>query len=220
MKFSAATLASFEKAQQKSDEPTQRQYLNPNEIEMNKEVEFCFLSDEPFEFWEVWGEPVDPDGRMRPFRFPYDPEDVNETPPSEDEIRTEMGQNYMHQILKWDQGKYKKGDKTPPNKCMAWPVYNLDEECVQTFKVAQASIKSQITSKLTMKKYRKRSLDFNYTLHKSKQKNITTYTFDALDRDDDFNEEPIDKAWEQAQAQGYDIKVLLTNGNPMNPEGD
>ena len=46
-------------------------YLNPSKIAAGSSVRFCLLSEEPLEFYELWGE--GPDGKAKPFRFDSEP---------------------------------------------------------------------------------------------------------------------------------------------------
>jgi len=90
------------------------------------------------------------------------------------------------------------------------------------FEVSQPSIFKQIKRETGLKKYRKGiGLDssFSCTLHKVVD-GVTKYTFNIMDREDGFNDESVSKAWDALLDNGFDITVLIDNGDPFNPEGD
>ena len=61
--------------------------------------------------------------------------------------------------------------------------------------------------------------DFSCTLHKVVD-GVTKYTFNIMDREEGFNVALVEEEWEQLEDNGFDITVLIGNGDPFNPEGD
>ena len=59
-------------------------YLNPSKLEADKPFRFNFLTDEPLEYFEVWG--INAEGSTKPFRF------VEE--PTEGDIEAEFGDDW------------------------------------------------------------------------------------------------------------------------------
>lgn len=214
MKFSSQAVTAYEKSQEQSDSSQTKQWLNPNEIEEGQEVEFIFLEEDPFEFWEVWGDNVDPNEKSKPFRFLMGD---NEGPTDED-ILKEMGGLYRRQTSKYANKRrnIKVGDPRPADSCMAWPVWNCDDKCIQILKVSQKSLQGQIIKTSMLKKYRNKMECFNHTIHKGTPGGIVTYTFTSFERDDDFDEDKLAKTWE---AQECKMELLLDNGEPLNPGG-
>lgn len=221
MKFSATA----EKEYQKSlDAPEggsgNDRYFRPNQIENNEEVEFIFIDEDPLEYWQVFGESID-DGTKRPFRFPL----VDENPPSDEDILKEMGGTFRRTKCLYDnvkQGLKANISDSPAVHCYVWPIYNIDKKTIQVFEVSQPSIFKQIKKETGLKKYRKGVgliSDFSCTLHKVVD-GVTKYTFNIMDREEGFNVALVEEEWEQLEDSGFDITVLIGNGDPFNPEGD
>ena len=224
MKFSATA----EKEYQKSlDAPEggsgNDRYFRPNQIENNEEVEFIFIDEDPLEYWQVFGESID-DGSKRPFRFPL-VDGITGTPPSDEDIHQEMGGTFRRTKCLYDnvkQGLKANISDSPAVHCYVWPIYNIEKKTIQVFEVSQPSIFKQIKRETGLKKYRKGiglTSDFSCTLHKVVD-GVTKYTFNIMDREEGFNVALVEEEWEQLEDNGFDITVLIGNGDPFNPEGD
>ena len=220
MKFSTVA----EKEYQKSlDAPEStgsgERYFRPNQIENNEEVEFIFIEEDPLEYWQVFGEDIS-DGTKRPFRFPL----VDNEGPSDEEILKEMGGGFRRTKCLYDnvkQGLKANISDSPAVHCYVWPIYNVDKKCIQVFEISQPSIFKQIKRETGLKKYRKGiglNSDFSCTLHKVKD-GVTKYTFNIVDRDESFNSASVEEEWEQLEDNGFDLTILIGNGDPFNPEG-
>tara|TARA_R100000152_G_C6764469_1_gene189072 strand:- start:581 stop:1240 length:660 start_codon:yes stop_codon:yes gene_type:complete len=219
MKFSTVADNEYKKALEEPEKVSSGdRYFRPNQIENNQEVEFIFLEEDPLEYWQVFAENIS-DGTKRPFRFPL----VGEAPSDED-ILKELGGNYRRTKVQYDNEKL--GLKanisdSPASHCYVWPIWNLEQKTVQVFEVSQPSIFKQIKKETGLKKYRKGiglDSDFSCTLHKVKE-GFTKYTFNIIDRDEDLDISGIEKAWEQLEDDGFNINVLIDNGDPFNSEG-
>ena len=219
MKFSTVADNEYKKALEEPEKVSSGdRYFRPNQIENNQEVEFIFLEEDPLEYWQVFAENIS-DGTKRPFRFPL----VGEAPSDED-ILKELGGDYRRTKVQYDNDKL--GLKanisdSPASHCYVWPIWNLEQKTVQVFEVSQPSIFKQIKKETGLKKYRKGiglDSDFSCTLHKVKE-GFTKYTFNIIDRDEDLVISGIEKAWEQLEDDGFNINVLIDNGDPFNSEG-
>lgn len=219
MKFSTVADNEYKKALEEPEKVSSGdRYFRPNQIENNQEVEFIFLEEDPLEYWQVFAENIS-DGTKRPFRFPL----VGEAPSDED-ILKELGGDYRRTKVQYDNDKL--GLKanisdSPASHCYVWPIWNLEQKTVQVFEVSQPSIFKQIKKETGLKKYRKGiglDSDFSCTLHKVKE-GFTKYTFNIIDRDEDLDTSGIEKAWEQLEDDGFNINVLIDNGDPFNSEG-
>tara|TARA_R100001082_G_scaffold88235_1_gene54628 strand:+ start:314 stop:973 length:660 start_codon:yes stop_codon:yes gene_type:complete len=219
MKFSTVADNEYKKALEEPEKVSSGdRYFRPNQIENNQEVEFIFLEEDPLEYWQVFAENIS-DGTKRPFRFPL----VGEAPSDED-ILKELGGDYRRTKVQYDNDKL--GLKanisdSPASHCYVWPIWNLEQKTVQVFEVSQPSIFKQIKKETGLKKYRKGiglDSDFSCTLHKVKE-GFTKYTFNIIDRDEDLDISGIEKAWEQLEDDGFNINVLIDNGDPFNSEG-
>ena len=217
MKFSKDTVEAYEKnLQAKKDaaeKPLTKQYLNPNEVEIGSEVNFALLEEDPLEFWEVWGQNIETD-KYRPFRFPGEAGE-----PTDEEIHEELGGNWVRQKTEFENLRkgIKKGDPRPAVKCMAWPVFNFDEDCVQVLSVKQPSLRETLMTVANRSKYRNKMVKFNHSISKTGQK-FAPYAWDVIERDDDFDNEPMNNQWALIQEKGFNLQLLLTNGDPFNPE--
>ena len=214
MKFSTTTVSSYKQDQEKSDAPAVKQWLNPNEIPNGSEVEYVFMTEDPLEFWELWADRIS-DGKANPLRWSV--EDHPEGP-TDEEILAVTGKEYVRQLSKYENKKrgIKKGDPRPADLCMAWPVWNCEEKCFQVLKISQKSLQSQIIKTSMLKKYRNKMEHYNHTIHKGLVSDIVTYTYNAIERDDDFEEELVMGLWEEQECE---MELLLTNGEPFNPGG-
>ena len=219
MKFSTVADNEYKKALEEPEKVSSGdRYFRPNQIENNQEVEFIFLEEDPLEYWQVFAENIS-DGTKRPFRFPL----VGEAPSDED-ILKELGGDYRRTKVQYDNDKL--GLKanisdSPASHCYVWPIWNLEQKTVQVFEVSQPSIFKQIKKETGLKKYRKGiglDSDFSCTLHKVKE-GFTKYTFNIIDRDEDLDTSGIEKAWEQLEDDGFNINVLIDNGDTFNSEG-
>ena len=219
MKFSTVADNEYKKALEEPEKVSSGdRYFRPNQIENNQEVEFIFLEEDPLEYWQVFAENIS-DGTKRPFRFPL----VGEAPSDED-ILKELGGDYRRTKVQYDNDKLglkANVSDSPASHCYVWPIWNLEQKTVQVFEVSQPSIFKQIKKETGLKKYRKGiglDSDFSCTLHKVKE-GFTKYTFNIIDRDEDLDISGIEKAWEQLEDDGFNINVLIDNGDPFNSEG-
>ena len=219
MKFSTVADNEYKKALEEPEKVSSGdRYFRPNQIENNQEVEFIFLEEYPLEYWQVIAENIS-DGTKRPFRFPL----VGEAPSDED-ILKELGGDYRRTKVQYDNDKLglkANVSDSPASHCYVWPIWNLEQKTVQVFEVSQPSIFKQIKKETGLKKYRKGiglDSDFSCTLHKVKE-GFTKYTFNIIDRDEDLDTSGIEKAWEQLEDDGFNINVLIDNGDPFNSEG-
>ena len=219
MKFSTVADNEYKKALEEPEKVSSGdRYFRPNQIENNQEVEFIFLEEDPLEYWQVFAENIS-DGTKRPFRFPL----VGEAPSDED-ILKELGGDYRRTKVQYDNDKLglkANVSDSPASHCYVWPIWNLEQKTVQVFEVSQPSIFKQIKKETGLKKYRKGiglDSDFSCTLHKVKE-GFTKYTFNIIDRDEHLDTSGIEKAWEQLEDDGFNINVLIDNGDPFNSEG-
>ena len=216
MKFSPGTIAAYEKAQEKADKPLVKQYLNPTDIELNEEVEFILLHEDPLEFWEIWSTDLATD-KPRSFHFPV----VGNEPPSDEDIHKELGGNYVRDKAKYEQKArgVKVGDPRPAELCFNWAIWNIKLQVVQVLKISQWSLRQQIMKTAGLKKYRNKMAEFAHSIHKSQQQ-VITYTYSIMERDEDFDEEQMEEAWAATQAKGFSLEALMTNDDPFNPGGN
>ena len=112
-----------------SSSSTKDDYLNPSGIKGGQKVRFTLLAEEPFMFYELWGNHVNDPEKRKPFRFAEEP-----TP---EDITEKLGDEFIRSL---------KRDGTGPEPCRvahAVPVYNYDLERVQVFSWVQKTITQQ-----------------------------------------------------------------------------
>jgi hypothetical protein len=61
-------------------------------------------------------------------------------------------------------------------------------------------------------------LDWDLCLSKINTDGRISYDLQVEPRDDETESE-LEAAWKEVEEKGFDIKALLTNGDPFNPEG-
>ena len=202
MKFSATFDEKVERSEEQGDKPLVSSYLNPGMVDVKKPSHFAFLELDPLMYFQTWGEEVST-GKARPFRFI--------SKPSDEEVRTEMGKEYI-----WGKA-YQSTENAPIKEAMAWPVYDFDNKAVRVFSCDQFTIQKAIKRIALNRKY-KNLLDWDLCLSKINTDGRISYDLQVEPRDEDTQNE-LDDAWDEVQKKGFDIKALLTNGDPFNPEG-
>ena len=174
-------------------------YLNPNKISAGSSVRFALLSDEPLEYYEVWGE--GPDGKAKPFRFDHEP--------SPDDIALELGDFVRRQN--------RDGSGPDPVKfAIALPIYNYDASQVQILSLTQKSIIRELDSISQTDDYEDITAT-DFTLGKEGAGLKTEYKLLPVPRKK-ASDALISTAWQEAKSEGFDITRLLTGDNPFKPE--
>jgi hypothetical protein len=172
-------------------------YLNPSKIQSGGSVRFALLSEEPLEFYECWGEASD--GSVRPFRFCDDPSPVD--------IEQEMGPDYQRRLNR---------EGTGPEAvkfAIAVPVYNFETSTVQVMSLTQKSIIKELDQISQMEDYPD-LMAWDFILGKTGSGLTTEYTLRPVPRKP-AAQKGIDAAWSEAESNGFDVKRLLTGGNPF-----
>tara|TARA_R100001082_G_scaffold110654_1_gene91219 strand:- start:140 stop:751 length:612 start_codon:yes stop_codon:yes gene_type:complete len=203
MKFSATFDEKVERSEEQGDQPLVSSYLNPGMVDVKKPAHFALLEEDPLMFFQTWGEDVSTGGK-RPFRFT--------SKPTEKEVMEEMGKGF-----KWGKA-YGSDEKAPVKEAMAWPVYDFDNKAVRVFSCDQFTIQKAIKRIASNRKY-KNLLNWDLCLTKINTDGRISYDLQVEPRDDEA-EEAMESAWADVQKKGFDIKALLVNGDPFNPEGN
>lgn len=174
-------------------------YLNPNKISSGSSVRFALLSDEPLEYYEVWGE--GPDGKAKPFRFPQEP--------SPDDIALELG-DFTRRLNREGSGP------EPVKFAIALPCYAFEAQQVQVLTLTQKSIVRELDRISQTDDYEDITAT-DFTLGKEGSGLNTEYKLLPVPRKKGA-EAVIAAAWEEAKASGFDITRLMTGGNPFKPD--
>lgn len=175
-------------------------YLNPSKLESGGSVRFALLDDQPLEYWEVWGESGD--GKLRPFRFADNP--------SSEDVEIEMGNEFTRRLNR---------DGTAPEAskfAVAVPVFNHDSQKVEIFSATQKGIIKEFDKISQMEDYSD-LLAWDFVLSREGTGLKTEYSLRAVPRKKGTS--PLIMAsYVEAKDSGFDIKRLMTGGNPFKEE--
>lgn len=173
-------------------------YLNPSKIAAGSSVRFCLLSEEPLEFYELWGE--GPDGKAKPFRF--------DSEPSPDDITLALG-DYTRRVNR-------EGTGVEPMKfALALPVYNFETARVEVLQLSQKSLIRELDAVSQMEDYSD-ILAIDFLLGKEGSGLNTEYKLTPVPRKKGADKD-ITAAWSDVRAAGFDIDRLLIGADPFKP---
>ena len=171
-------------------------YLSLKNIKDGEPARFHVVSQDPLEFWQVWGE--SPDGQAKPFRFTDEP--------SPSDIDAELGE-YTRRL---------NFEGTAPDKVvfsLAFFAYNYDTETIQVVQFTQKTLIRELDSIVSMEDYEDLS-QWDFSLGRDGKASPITYSLRCVPIKKGTREK-IDAAWAAAQEKGYDLNQLLTGGNPF-----
>lgn len=174
-------------------------YLNPSKLADGASVKFHIVSDEPLEFWQVWGE--NSDGGLRPFRFVEDP-----TP---EDIEAEMGE-YSRRMKRDGTGF------EPAIPAMAFAVFNLDTETIQVCDFSKKTLIDELTA-IVQDEDTADMTQFDLKLSRQGLMLETKYSLRPVPTKAGTRKRALD-ALKAAEADGFDITRLLTGGNPFSAD--
>lgn len=171
-------------------------YMTASKLGDGEAYRIAILSEEPLEYWTVWGETEE--GQKKPFRFTGEP--------SADDIESELGE--FKQRMNYEGTELEK-----PKFGLSFFVFDYADSKVKVF---------EITQKTLMKKLDEISQDEDYSdIHawdlkvtRSGLKMNTEYGILPSPRKASSDSQ-IKKAWDEAQEKGYDLQQLLVGGNPF-----
>ena len=174
-------------------------YINPTKLESGGSVRFALLDDQPLEYWEVWGESGD--GKLRPFRFADNP--------SSEDVEIEMGNEFTRRLNR---------DGTAPEAskfAVAVPVFNHDSQKVEIFSATQKGIIKEFDKISQMEDYSD-LLAWDFVLSREGTGLKTEYSLRAVPRKKGTSP-LIEATYQESKDNGFDIKELMTGGNPFSP---
>ena len=202
MKVSDDFLATLEP--QNEEQSTDKPYLRPNKIEIGKPAVFALLTEDPMEYWLVWGTPKE-GGNNSPFRFLEHP--------SDEDIELELGRDFTR-AENWD-----KNGPDKVYKALTWPIYNWQKKRVEILEITQISISRQFVKYGLHKTYSKNLLDWDFQLDKGNAGGKTKYELMIVPRDEDENDDmQMTKDWKAALKAGFDLNRLIGGGDPFKEE--
>jgi hypothetical protein len=174
-------------------------YINPTKLESGSSVRFALLDDQPLEFFEVWGESSE--GKYKPFRF------VDR--PTTEEVEIEMGNEYTRRMNRDGTGV------EPAKFAIAVPVFEHESQEVKIFSATQKGIIEELDRISQMEDYSD-LLAWDFHLSREGTGLKTQYSLRAVPRKKGTSP-LIEATFAEQKEKGFDIKELMTGGNPFAP---
>ena len=184
-----------------SSSSTKDDYLNPSGIKSGQKVRFALLAEEPFMFFELWGNHVNDPEKRKPFRFAEEP-----TP---EDITEKLGDDFVRSLSR--DGKAMEACRI----AHAVPVYNYDLERVQVFAWTQKTIAQQFDVISQLEDYADSMTECDFYLSREGQGTDTKYTVQAAPKKKSMVM-AVAEAWEAEKE--FDLERLLKGGNPFKEE--
>ena len=180
---------------------TKDDYLNPSGIKGGQKVRFALLAEEPYMFYELWGNHVNDPEKRKPFRFAEEP-----TP---EDISEKLGDDFVSSLSR--DGKAMEACRI----AHAVPVYNYDLERVQVFAWTQKTITQQFDVISQLEDYADSMTECDFYLSREGQGTDTKYTVQAAPKKKSMVM-AVAEAWEAEKE--FDLERLLKGGNPFKEE--
>ena len=174
-------------------------YINPTKLESGSSVRFALLDDQPLEFFEVWGESSE--GKYKPFRF------VDR--PTTEEVEIEMGNEYTRRMNRDGTGV------EPAKFGIAVPVFEHDSQEVKILQATQKGIIKEFDKISQMEDYSD-LLAWDFVLSREGTGLKTEYSLRVVPRKKGTSP-LIEATFAEQKEKGFEIKELMTGGNPFAP---
>jgi hypothetical protein len=171
-------------------------YMTASKLGDGESYRVAILSDEPLEYFTVWGE--SDEGQKKPFRF------VSEPSPSD--IEEELGE--FKQRMNYEGTELEK-----PKFGLSFFVFDYADEKVKVFEITQKTLMKELDGISQSEDYE----DFaawDMVFSRKGLKMNTEYKILPGPRKKGMQEK-IDAAWSAAQGKGYDLQQLLVGGSPF-----
>ena len=175
-------------------------YINPTKLESGGNVRFALLDDQPLEFFEVWGESGE--GKLKPFRFADNP--------TTEDAEIEMGNEFTRRMNRDGTGV------EPAKFGIAVPVFEHDSQEVKIFQATQKGIIKEFDKISQMEDYSD-LLAWDFVLSREGTGLKTEYSLRAVPRKKGTSPLII-ASYSESKDSGFDIKRLMTGGNPFKEE--
>ena len=174
-------------------------YINPTKLESGGSVRFALLEEEPLCFYEAWGESGD--GKLKPFRFADNP--------SQDDVEAEMAEEFTRRLNRDGTGV------EPAKFGIAVPVFEHESQEVKIFQATQKGIIKEFDKISQMEDYSD-LLAWDFVLSREGTGLKTEYSLRAVPRKKGTSP-LIEATFAEQKEKGFDIKELMTGGNPFSP---
>ena len=171
-------------------------YMTASKLGDGESYRVAILSEEPLEYFTVWGE--SDEGQKKPFRFTSEPAPT--------EIEAELGE--FKQRMNYEGTELEK-----PKFGLSFFVFDYADEKVKIFEITQKTLMKELDGISQSEDYEDlHSWDMVFSREGLKMN--TTYKILPGPRKKGFQEK-IDAAWSAAEGKGYDLQQLLVGGNPF-----
>ena len=186
-----------------SSSSTKDDYLNPSSIKGGQKVRFALLAEEPFMFYELWGNQVNDPEKRKPFRFSEEP-----TP---GDITEKLGDDFVRSLSRDGKGH------EPCKIAHAVPVYNYELEKVQILSWTQKTITQDFDGISQLEDYADSMTEVDFFLSRKGEGTDTKYSVQAAPRKKGMTL-TIAEEWESVNEVGFDLNELIKGGDPFKPE--
>ena len=172
-------------------------YLNLSKLPDKGSVRITVLSNQPLEYYEVWGTSGT---QSKPFRW--------DRQPTPEDLTAELGD--------FEAREGRGGPGTTDIKfAISAHVFNYETGNVQVWSVTQKKIMKELDDISQMEDYDKDLTSIDLIISKEIQANgIPKYTVRPVPKKKG-SQEHITAAWLEAQEAGFELDRLLTGGNPF-----
>ena len=171
-------------------------YMTASKLGDGESYRVAILSEEPLEYFTVWGE--SDEGQKKPFRF------VSE--PSPTEIREELGE--FKQRMNYEGTELEK-----PKFGLSFFVFDYADEKVKIFEITQKTLMKELDGISQSEDYEDLH-SWDLVFSRKGLKMNTEYKILPGPRKKGMQEK-IDAAWAEAESKGYDLQQLLVGGSPF-----
>ena len=171
-------------------------YLTASKLGDGESYRVAILSEEPLEYFTVWGESEE--GQKKPFRFTAEP--------SPSEIEEELGE--FKQRMNYEQTELER-----PKFGLSFFVFDYSDEKVKVFEITQKTLMKELDA-ISQSEDFEDIHAWDMVFSREGLKMNTTYKILPGPRKKGMQEK-IDAAWKEAEGKGYDLQQLLVGGNPF-----
>jgi len=171
-------------------------YLTAGKLGDGDHYRIAIVSEDPLEFWCVWGE--NEEGQKKPFRFTSEP--------SADDIAAELG-DFTQRM------NYEGTALEAPKFALSFFVYDFADGKIKVFEMGQKTLIKELDKLCNDDDYSDIAA-WDLKVNRTGLKMQTEYSILPSPRKKG-SQEQIDAAWKAAQDQGYDLNQLLVGGNPF-----
>ena len=171
-------------------------YLTAGKLGDGDHYRIAIVSEDPLEYWTVWGETDE--GQKKPFRFTSEP--------SAEDIESELG-DFKQRM------NYEGTALEAPKFGLSFFVYDFADGKIKVFEMTQKTLIKELDKLCNDDDYSDIAA-WDLKVNRTGLKMNTEYSILPSPRKKG-SQELIDKAWSDAQGIGYDLNQLLVGGNPF-----